>query len=75
MRKKGVLTSRDPKKPKVFAKDCKKILSINPRFFSGNIAFYLDQCLVHKTQLLSNALAPKGVFGGKNGGFKVTAKG
>ena len=41
-RKKEVLTSRDRKKRKAFAKECNKILSAKPDFFSRNIAFYLD---------------------------------
>ena len=60
-RKKGVLTSRDRMKRKVFAQQCKKILSTKPGFFSRNIAFYSDGVSsVYKTQPLSDTLAPIG---------------
>ena len=50
-RKKGILTSCDRKKRKAFAKECNKILSAKPNFFSRNIAFHLDGVsFVHKTQ-------------------------
>ena len=76
-RKKGVLTSRDRKKRKAFAKQCKKILSAKPNFFSRDIAFYLDGVsFVHKTQPLTDALAPKGrVWRKRRESLQVTAKG
>ena len=76
-RKKGVLTSRDRQKRKAFAKECNKILSAKPNLFSRDIAFYLDGVsFVHKTQPLSDALAPKGrVWRKRTGGLQVTAKG
>ena len=77
VRKKGVLTSRDRKKRKAFAKECNKILSAKPNFFSRDIAFYLDGVsFVHKTQPLSDALAPKGcVWKKRTEDLQVTAKG
>ena len=76
-RKKGVLTSRDRIKRKAFAKECNKILSAKPNFFSRDIAFYLDRVsFVHKTQPLSDALAPKGrVWRKRTEGLQVTEKG
>ena len=76
-RKKGVLTSRERKKRKAFAKECNKILSAKPNFFSRDIAIYLDGVsFVHKTQPLSDALAPKWrVWRKRTEGLQVTEKG
>ena len=52
-RKKGVLTSCNGKKSKAFAKECYKVLSSRPNFFSRDIAFYPDGVFfVHKTNFL-----------------------
>ena len=60
VRKKGVVTNGDRSK-KAFARECKKLLSTSPNFFTRSIAFYLDGVsFVHKTRPLSNALAPRG---------------
>ena len=76
-RKKGVLTNRDRKKRKAIAKECNKVPSAKPNFFSRDIAFYLDGVsFVHKTQPLSDALAPKErVWRKRTEGLQVTAKG
>ena len=76
VRKKGVVTNGDRSK-KAFARECKKLLSTSPNFFTRSIAFYLDGVsFVHKTRPLSNALAPRGrVWRKRSEGIQVTAKG
>ena len=67
-RKKGVETNRDRSKRKAFARECKKLLSASPNFFTPSIAFYLNAVtFVHKSGPLSDALAPRGRYAG--GGF------
>ena len=76
-RKKGVVTNRDRRKRKAFARECKKLLSTSPNFFTRSIAFYLDGVsFVHKTRPLSDALTPRGrVWRKRSEGLRVTAKG
>ena len=48
-RKKRVVTNRDRRKRKAVARECKKLLSTSPNFFTRSIAFYLDGVsFVHK---------------------------
>ena len=77
VRKKGVVTNGDRRKRKAFARECKKLVSTSPNFFTRSIAFYLDGVsFVHKTRPLSNALAPRGrVWRKRSEGLQVTAKG
>ena len=58
-RKKG--SCNKCRKRKVFACECKQLVSASPNFFTRSIAFYLDGVsFVHKTRPLSDALAPRG---------------
>ena len=74
-RKKG--SCNKCRKRKAFARECKKLLSTSPDFFTRSIAFYLDGVsFVHKTRHLSDALAPRGrVWRKRSEGLQVTAKG
>lgn len=64
-------------KEKKLARNCKKILSTKPDFFSENIAFYLDGVsFVYKTNPMGQAVAPKGrIWRKKSEGLRMTSKG
>lgn len=75
--KKGLLNEKDWYLRKRYARQMKRVLGNQPKFFTKHVGFYLDGVsFIHKTQPQKAALQPKSrVWRTRSEGLTITAKG
>ena len=76
-RKKGLLSEKDLRIRRQYARNMKNVLKKYPNYFTNHIEFYLDGVsFIHKSDPLMAAVQPKSrVWRTKGEGLKFTAKG